>query len=140
MADGLRTLSLGITGDWQTAGECENDTYLEAWNSIPPHEPTGYFHASLARITRHLFLNRGSRLKRNARVEALSAELEQCILSPDDAECRLERLVWRHRITGVLFVFMDVPGCFALPAVISISGRNTECCRFFRYGRQTISV
>ena len=35
----LRALSLGIVLDQETAEECENDTYLEAWNSIPPHEP-----------------------------------------------------------------------------------------------------
>ena len=35
----LRALSLRIAGDWQTAEECENDTYMEAWRSIPPHKP-----------------------------------------------------------------------------------------------------
>ena len=39
----LQALSFGIVQDAQTAEECENDTYLEAWNRIPPHEPTGYF-------------------------------------------------------------------------------------------------
>ena len=54
----LRSLALGIVRDAQTAEECENDTYLEAWNSIPPHEPGGYLDPFLARITRHLSLNR----------------------------------------------------------------------------------
>ncbi|MGM9640181.1 MAG: hypothetical protein ACI3V3_02315 [Faecousia sp.] len=35
----LRALAYGIVHDLQTAEECENDTYMEAWNSIPPHEP-----------------------------------------------------------------------------------------------------
>ena len=35
----LRALAQGIVRDAGTAEECENDTYLEAWNSIPPHEP-----------------------------------------------------------------------------------------------------
>ena len=30
-------MALSVTG--QTAEECENDTYLKAWQSIPPHEP-----------------------------------------------------------------------------------------------------
>ena len=38
----LRALAYGIIKDHQTAEECENDTYLEAWNSIPPHEPRNY--------------------------------------------------------------------------------------------------
>lgn len=32
----LQGLSFGIVGDTQAAEECENDTYLAAWNSIPP--------------------------------------------------------------------------------------------------------
>lgn len=39
----LKNISYGITEDKQTAEECENDTYLEAWNTIPPQNPA-YFH------------------------------------------------------------------------------------------------
>ena len=53
----LRALSLGIVADHFTAEECENDTYMEAWRSIPPHEPKSYFYQFLARITRHKSLN-----------------------------------------------------------------------------------
>ena len=44
----------GSFDDRQTAEECENDTYMQAWNLIPPHEPADYLYAFLARITRHL--------------------------------------------------------------------------------------
>ena len=53
----LRSLANGIVNDEQTAEECENDTYMEAWNSIPPHEPGGYLYAFLARIIRHISLD-----------------------------------------------------------------------------------
>lgn len=83
----LRALSRGIVGDEQTAEECENDTYLEAWRSIPPHEPRDYLYAFLARITRHISLNccreRG-RLKRSAFICELDAELEQCLPVQDE--------------------------------------------------------
>lgn len=65
----LRSLSCGIVGDLSTAEECENDTYMEAWNSIPPHEPKKYLYAFLARIIRHISIDRcrsRSRLKRSA--------------------------------------------------------------------------
>ena len=65
----LRALAQGIVCDRQAAEECENDTYMEAWNSIPPHEPRTYFYAFLARIARHIALNccrDRSRLKRSA--------------------------------------------------------------------------
>ena len=92
----LRSLSRGIVGDALTAEECENDTYLEAWNSIPPHEPRDYLYAFLARIIRHISLNccrDRSRLKRNALICELSVEMEQCLPAPDDCACRLDDIV-----------------------------------------------
>lgn len=32
----LRTLAYGIVNDLQTAEECENDTYMEAWRTTRP--------------------------------------------------------------------------------------------------------
>ena len=101
----LYALSLGITADAQTAEECENDTYLQAWHSIPPHEPRGYLYAFLARITRHISLNRcrdRARLCRRAQLETLSAELEQCIPAPDDTVCRLEERALQAALNGFL--------------------------------------
>lgn len=51
----LQSLAYGIVNDSQTAEECENSTYMEAWNTIPPHEPRSYLYAYLARITRHIY-------------------------------------------------------------------------------------
>ena len=53
----LRNVAYGIVEDLHTAEECENDTYMEAWNSIPPREPKSYLFAFLARITRHIALD-----------------------------------------------------------------------------------
>ena len=85
----LRSLSHSIVKDRQTAEECENDTYMEAWDTIPPHEPRSYLYAFLARIIRHLSLNccrDRSRLKRSAFICELSAEMEQCLPAPDDVQ------------------------------------------------------
>ena len=101
----LRALSYGIVGDRQTAEECENDTYLEAWNRIPPHEPRSYLYPFLARIDRHISLNccrDRSRLKRSALICELSAEMEQCIPAPDDVECRIDDLAFAEAINGFL--------------------------------------
>ena len=101
----LRALAQDITGDPETARECENDTLLAAWNAIPPHRPETYLYAFLARITRNLALNRcrdSQRLKRRAHIQTLSAELEQCIPAPDDALCRLEELALQEVIHAFL--------------------------------------
>lgn len=89
----LRCVAQNILNDIPAAEECENDTYLQAWNAIPPSEPRGYFYPFLARIARNLALNicrSNSRLKRAAKIVELSQEMEQCISSPDDAESRLD--------------------------------------------------
>ena len=101
----LRALSFGMVRDWQTAEECENDTYVQAWNAIPPHEPRDYLYPFLARITRHFSLNccrNRSRLKRRAYLCALSEEMEQCLPAPGDTEGVLERLALAEAINAFL--------------------------------------
>jgi RNA polymerase sigma-70 factor (ECF subfamily) len=83
----LRQLSLGIVQDPETAEECENDTYLQAWQTIPPHEPRNYLFAFLARIIRHISIDRSryqQRLCRSAYVQELSLELLACVPSGHD--------------------------------------------------------
>lgn len=85
----LRNLANSILQDIHMAEECENDTYLAAWNSIPPHEPFTYLFAFLARITRHLALDRcreQSRKKRNVLLVELTREMEQCIPGTGNVE------------------------------------------------------
>lgn len=101
----LRSLAYGIINDRQGAEECENDTYMEAWILIPPHDPRNYLYAFLARITRHVSLNYCrdcKRLKRSAFICELSTELEQCIPAPDDVECRIDDMAFRDAINGFL--------------------------------------
>lgn len=89
----LRALAYGILEDMPAAEECENDVYLAAWDSIPPHEPRDYLFAYLARIARHISLDRcrlRAREKRSAYLEELTGELTDCLPSPERAEERLE--------------------------------------------------
>ena len=101
----LRSLSHCIVEDILTAEECENDTYLQAWESIPPHQPRTYLFAFLACIARHLSLNccrARRRLKRQAFLCQLTAEMEECIPAPDDTECRLEANEFRSMLNSFL--------------------------------------
>ena len=56
----LLSLARSVTGSEQDAEECVNDTYLRAWNSIPPAHPIP-LRPYLARVTRNLALDRVSR-------------------------------------------------------------------------------
>lgn len=101
----LQNLAYGILYDQASAEECENDTYMEAWNRIPPHEPRSYLYPFLARIARNISLNRcrdRECLKRSAYICELSAEMEQCIPSPDDLECRMDAMALTEAINGFL--------------------------------------
>lgn len=46
-------ISLNILGDLEDAKECVNDTYLRAWNSIPPQKPEK-LSAYLGKIVRNI--------------------------------------------------------------------------------------
>lgn len=68
----------------EDAEECLNDTFLSAWNRIPPDHPV-YFSAWLAKICRNAALNRIRRdraQKRSAERIAFDGEIEECI--PDE--------------------------------------------------------
>lgn len=101
----LHAMSCRITEDSLTAEECVNDTYLEAWNRIPPHEPRTYLLPFLSRILRNLSINRcveRDRLKRRACVTELSAELAQCIPAPGAVEQCLDAAVLGELISKFL--------------------------------------
>ena len=101
----LRSISYGIVQDQQAAEECESDTYIQAWNTIPPNEPRTYFYPYLARIIRHISLNccrDRNRMKRGAYICELSAELEQCLPCPDDMQCKMDDMVIRELLNGFL--------------------------------------
>lgn len=103
----LRSLSNGIVNDIQTAEECENDTYLEAWNRIPPNEPKSWLYAFLARIIRNISIDccrRKNAIKRSAFICELSEEMEECIPSPDDIDCRIDDMAFAEAINRFLSV------------------------------------
>lgn len=100
---GTRMLRIAqrITEDEETAKECVNDTYLEAWKRIPPSEPREYLMAFLAKIVRARALDRcahDQRLKRKAYVEELTTELEQCIPSGTSIEEEMDGVVFAEAI------------------------------------------
>ena len=53
----IYSVAYGILLSEPDSEECENDTYLRTWESIPPTRPD-YFSAFLSRIARNLALNR----------------------------------------------------------------------------------
>lgn len=77
----LFILADNIVKDDQDAEESVNDTYMKAWDTIPPQKPTHFF-AYLAKICRNFALDKldwKHAAKRNAEVVSLTQEMELCI-------------------------------------------------------------
>ena len=88
-----------------SAEECENDTYLEAWNRIPPNEPRTYLFAFLGQIIRHLAIDecrRNAARKRHALFCELTSEMEECLAGRNDVEETLEQKELSRAITAYL--------------------------------------
>ena len=88
----LFSLSMNIVFNHEIAEECVNDTYLKAWNAMPPQKPVFLF-AYLAKITRRLAFGRldyANAIKRKADIVELGDELESCIATPSDTESQYE--------------------------------------------------
>lgn len=84
----LKSLAGNLLFSSEDAEECVSDTYLKAWQTIPPARPT-YLFAYLAKICRFAAFGRldwQNAQKRKARVVELTEELAQCI--PDAAADR----------------------------------------------------
>ena len=76
------TIARRILDREEDAEECVNDTWLHAWNAMPPQRP-GVLSAFFGKLTRNLSLDRWRRLRAAKRggsqVEVALHELEDCL-------------------------------------------------------------
>lgn len=116
-------ISMRILNDGRDADECVNDTYLGAWNAMPPHRPAN-LKTFVGKIARNLSLKRWrsrSAAKRGGDVVALSLdELEECVASCGSAEEGLEAA----ELARMLNAFLD-----GLP----IDDRRVFLCRYWHF-------
>ncbi len=88
----LARISQNILRSSRDAEECVNDTYLRAWNSIPPTRPKA-LQSWLGCIIRNLSLDRWKQRqtdKRGGGPEVLLGELADCVPTFQDPESVLE--------------------------------------------------
>lgn len=86
-------IAYGILSNTEDANESVNDTYLDAWNCMPPHRPA-ILSTFLGKITRRISIDRWrGRMagKRGGGEYALALdELEDCVASSSDVEKEVE--------------------------------------------------
>lgn len=82
-----------ILGNNEDAEECVNDTYLHAWNSMPPHKPN-ILSAFLGKITRNLSINRYKHNTADKRgggeLPMVLDEISELVSDMDDVENEIE--------------------------------------------------
>lgn len=88
-------IARNILDNREDAEECVNDTYLRAWNAMPPHRPH-ILSVFLGKITRNLSLNRLRRLTAAKRGKGRAAvvfdEIADLVSGRDSVEQQIERI------------------------------------------------
>ena len=100
-----RTVAYNILMNEEDSEECVNDTWLKAWEAIPPRCPDSLA-AFLGKITRNLALNRykhKNREKRGGgRTMLVLEELAECVPGADSTEEAVEEALLTEVLNGFL--------------------------------------
>lgn len=115
------SIARNILGNHQDAEECVNDTYMNAWNSIPPHRP-GMLSTFLGKITRNLSFNRYKHNHADKRggseIAAVLDELGECVSGTNNIEQEIEY----KELVKTIDSFLDS---------LSTEKRNIFVCRYW---------
>jgi RNA polymerase sigma-70 factor (ECF subfamily) len=104
-----KTVAFNILRNNEDAEECVNDTYMKAWNAIPPERPA-IFPSFLGKITRNLSLNRYKEQRTQKRgggeVALALDELDECVPSGVSVEAE----VISRAVSEVISAFLRSAG------------------------------
>ena len=88
------SIANNILSNREDAEECVNDTYLDAWNNIPPHRPNS-LSLFLGKITRRisidLYRRKNAQKRGGGELALVLDELYQCIADETDVEKEFEK-------------------------------------------------
>lgn len=100
------SIAKNILGNPEDAEECVNDTYMRAWNSMPPHRPN-VLSAFLGKITRNVSLNRYKQNTADKRgggeVPAVLEEIAELVSDTDSVEQEVDR----RELVKAIDAFLD---------------------------------
>ena len=89
----LYKIAFNILSDNEDSEESVNDTYMNAWNEIPPTRPN-ILSAFLGKITRYISLNKYRAKKANKRggeeIDVAFEEIEECVPTKNDIYDEIE--------------------------------------------------
>ena len=99
-------IAKNILGNQEDAEECVNDTYLNAWNAMPPHKPN-ILSTFLGKITRNISFNRYKHNSADKRgggeMPAVLEEISDLVSGMDDVEQAFDQ----KELTKAIDTFLD---------------------------------
>jgi len=117
----LHTIAMNILEANEDAEEAVNDTYHDAWNSMPPHRPS-VLATFLGKITRHLSIDkwraRNAAKRGNGEAALVLGELEGCVSGSEDVAASVEA----KELVRYINAFLDS---------LAETERNVFLCRYW---------
>ena len=117
------SIAKNILGNHEAAEECVNDTYLNAWNSMPPHRPS-ILSTFLGKIVRNLSIKRYKHNTADKRgggqATVVLNEIAEFVSDADSVEQEIDR----KELVTAIDSFLD-----RLPA----DKRNIFICRYWYF-------
>ena len=100
------SIAYNILSQSEDAEECVTDTWIGAWNSMPPHKPS-YLSGFLAKITRRISISKWRKKRAEKRgggeIPLSLEELSECVSDGEDINDEIER----RRLAEVLSAFVS---------------------------------
>lgn len=117
----LQSISYHILSNREDAQECVNDTYHDAWNSMPPHRPS-ILSTFLGKITRRISIDcwryQNAEKRGGGEMMLVLEELEDCVSGTGDVEDELEK----REMKDLFNSFLDT---------LPVTERRVFICRYW---------
>ncbi len=107
----LHSIAYQILHDREDAQECVNDTYLDAWNGMPPHRPS-ILATFLGKLTRRISIDRfrhqSAKKRGGGEMLLILDELSECVAGGEGVEEEYEKKRLRNMINDFVSGLPDM--------------------------------
>lgn len=104
------SIAYGVLGNVSDAEESVNDTYLDAWNAMPPSRPA-VLSTFLGKITRRIAIDRwrkhNAEKRGGGQMDAILDELAECVSSGENVEQTVEQQMITDHINAFVRTLPD---------------------------------
>ena len=136
------TIAYNILSDREDAEECENDTYLEAWQSMPPEKPDplrGFLGMLSRRISLDRWRNKNAAKRGGGEATLSFDELEECIPSGRNIDDELATEELARIISAFLEGLPETEGNVFLRRYFYFDSIN-DICKKYRFGQSKVKM